>query len=257
MKLAALVLLVALGLNALPAAQRLAVEFSPSFAGFPNQTLKIHDATGNGFTMNSPCGDIAIFVGSQTGPLVPNNPTCGPGFTVVPAYGTFTYSWQMLDPAGNLWPEGDYWYRIRVNNPLGGQIEEWFCTRWQNSGPHLGVGGAIRVGQSTSLVIDNGPASGFYWVVVSRTQATPFSLFGQNFCLSPDGVFFSSVTNPASLMTNSFGSLDASGMVLPTLNVPPLSTLQYQGAVLQALTIDLAGTGAYGTTNPVSFRILP
>jgi hypothetical protein len=250
--------LAVLALASTSTAQKLSVQFTEPFFSPDLLELKISDTTGNGFNMASPCGDIAIFLSTQNGPPIPGVPTCGPGFTPISAYGTFTFNWPAIDPGGNLWPESDYWFRIRVQDPLtGAQIEEWFCHRWKNSGAYLGLGGDAQVGQSTPLFIGNAPANSFYWIVAARSQNTPFALFGQNFCISADAVFFSSINNPAGLMSNSFGVTDATGSVSAALNVPNIPSLLYQNVVLQSVTIDIAGSGAYGTTNPRSFRIVP
>ena len=256
MKLAT-ILLGTLLLTQAPEAQRLAAQVENSFFPFGNVILRVYDTTGNGFQLASPCGDVDIHVGSPSGTPLPNPPSCGPGLTTVPPFGTFTYTWPPVDPTGTTWPDGEYWFRFRAIDPVTSQpFEELFSVRLNHQGSTIGVQGDVRLGNTYPINLFGGPAGAFYWMFLSRTSNQPIFYQGILWSISPDGLFFASLTNPLSVLSNSFGILDGTGAATGDLVVPPVMQLAYSGFVLQALILDQS-TGIYRSTNTVYRRILP
>ena len=240
-------------------AQRLAAEFSSGILPSSPVTLRVYDTTGNGFNLSSPCGNIDVFYGSQTGTPVPDLWSCGPGLTIVPPFGVYTFAFSPLTFGGTLLPSGDYHFRFRAIDPVtSAPIEPWLVYRLGNQGTTLNIGGEVRVGLSTPVSVFNGPPGGVYWIGASRTSNAPLTAYGQPLALSYDGLFNVMLVQPQSLFSSHVGMLDGNGFVTTTLSIPPLVNLAYGGFVLQALTIDtVAVPPMFGTSNPTYGRILP
>ena len=254
----AIVFLISAFLFGTAEAQRLAGNVQTSILPGGNVTLRVYDTTGNGFHLDSPCGDVEIHVATPNGTLLPNPPACGPGLTIVPPFGTFTYSWPPLDPTGAIWPDGEYWLRFRAIDPVTNQgFEELFNVRLGNAGAAISAPFDPQVGTTSPINVFGGPPNGFYWIFLARSSNQPIFYQGVQWALSADGLFFASLTNPVSVMANFGGPLDGQGSGTASLLVPPVAQLAYSAFVVQALLIDTAGSGAYEATNAAYRRILP
>lgn len=219
------------------------------------------DATGNGFQLPDGCGGVTVHQGSQDGPIVPFDFGCGAVIVPVDPGGTWTVSRAMVDLAGNPLPAGDYWWRSLVYDGTFQAQIEWHCLRVQGAGPTLSLTTAPKVGDVSTLSITGGSGGAFYFVGLSRTMNDPISIPGPfapstlDLCLSADVLLDISLNDPASVMTGSFGLLDASGAASGSLNVPPFASLSMRPLQLQAVLVD--GSGNWTTTNGLSTWIRP
>lgn len=262
MKLALFAFLGTLALTSTPAAQLVVGEFdqNPLPVG-GTVTFTITDAGGSGFQLPTTCGDIRIYEGSQTGPQVGHNMICGAALTPVAAGGSYSFTWTMNDFFGFALPPGDYWWRSSVFDANLNPVVDWYCLRVQDTGPALTLGGTPQVGTSAPFSITGGPGGAFYFVALSRTMNQPVSLPGPfqpaplDLCLSLDALFDISINDPFSVMTASFGFLDAAGAGAGSVDVPPIATLSMEPFQMQAILVD--GFGTWSTTNGLSSWVRP
>lgn len=240
-------------------AQAVAGSFTPNPAP-PGAAITFTgtDSTGGGLNLPSPCTWYRIRPGTPAAPPLSLGIGCPAVIVPVAPNGTFSFSWDQTDSSGTLVPPGLYWVETFVFDPsFSTTFTDFFCISIQPAGaPALVQNSPAQVGQSASLTISSPAHPGAaYLTALSATSNTPFTLFGQLFCLSPDNLFNISILNPASVMSSWFGFLDATGTSSGlAVDVPADPSLAYLGFHAQAV---IAGPAGFVLTNDLSFTIQP
>jgi len=112
---------------------------------------------------------------------------------------------------------------------------------------------SLARGGAQSFLLDAGPASAgrTYLLLGSATGTGGFPFRGLHIPLDPDGYFFFTASNPNTFpLTNSLGSLDASGQGNAALTLPAGLSSALIGLVLQHAFVVLGPAGPVAVSNP-------
>ena len=243
-------LLASLLFSAGASAQAVAGAFSPNPAppGVP-VTFTGTDALGQGLNLPSPCTWYRIHQGTQSGPVVPLGGGCPAVIVPVAPNGTFSFTWDQRNAAGQFVAPGTYWFEtLAWDQGFQTLHTNWFCISIQPAGaPALTAAGPARVGQSTPLQITAPSEAGALWIVAcSLDSNAPISVFGVDTCLSLP-LFLEPFTTPRGVL-DATGNSTGLALVLP--NVPQFL---WQGLHVQSLILGAAPV----MTNDLSFTIQP
>ncbi len=229
-----------------------AVTFSPNPA-VPGQPvdITIHDTASQPFLLTDPCHWVEIHAGSQTGPIVPFEPTCISILITVAPNESFTFQWNQIDfSTGQPVPVGRYWIRATTFNSAFAQGSvHWACIDVQGPNePALTAGTpTLQVGVTTPFAI-HAPSypNAFYAIVFAPNSNLPVSVPGVlDLCLSEP------------LVEVYADALDVTGTSNAyALAIPDNPSLAFSAGVFQAVIIEPA-TLSLTDTNALSLVVEP